>query len=123
MLDWLDANFATDLGGLSSSDAPLVGVTPLPHVQAYGFAGSRDELEDRPTIEVQVFAASYMVAGNLAEAIDAKLLTPGGHRIASNGGFVLFDQVLSITSPVEVPWDAEGVIRRFQASYSVSIRR
>lgn len=123
MLDWLDANFASDLGGMASSSSPMAGVTPLPHAQAYGLGGDRDILSDHPTIEIQVFAATYLAAGNLAERIDVKLLALGGHRFISNGQPILFDHVEVVSPPIEIPWDSENSIRRFQASYSVSIRR
>lgn len=122
LLDWVDLNFGGELGGPASTESPLAGSTPLPHVQVYGFGGSRTRLEDRPVLEVQTFAATYDVAADLAERIDTKLL---GYplRIESSGRSVVFDSVDVVSPPVEVPWDSEGTIRRFTATYSISIRR
>ena len=122
VLDWIDLEFGSELGGPATMQTPLAGSTPLPHVQAYGFGGSRTRLEDHPAIEVQVFAADYDTAADLAERIDTGLM---GYplRVESSGRSVVLDSVNVISPPVEVPWDTEGTIRRFQATYSLSIRR
>lgn len=122
LLDWIDLIFGAELGGPASMQSPLAGTTPLPHVQVYGFGGERERLNDYPTLDVAVFAADYATAANLAERIDTRLL---GYPIVveSSGRSVVLDSVEVVSLPVEVPWDPEGTIRRFQATYSISIRR
>lgn len=110
------------LGAPASVDAPTTGEDPLPWAQAYVYGGGGGPLEADFTADVAFFAPTYGAASLLARRFEARIM---GYpvRVSSSGRSVLFDSVSEVSVPAEVPWDAESKVRRFQATYSFSIRR
>ena len=102
--------------------SPTVGEDPLPWAQAYSLGGPGDQIETTATVDVHFFADTYGVASYLARRFDARFMGYP-HRVSSNGRSVLFDRVDQVSAPVEVPWDEAASVRRFQATYTLSIRR
>jgi hypothetical protein len=109
------------LAAPASVDSPTTGEDPLPWAQAYVFGGGGGQVESDFTADVAFFAPTYGAASLLARRFEARFMGYP-HRVSSNGRSVLFDSVEQISVPAEVPWGVEGV-RRFQATYSFSIRR
>jgi hypothetical protein len=109
------------LAAPTSLYSPTEGEDPLPWAQIYAVGGSGGPLENDTTVDVQFFASKYGDASLLARRFDARIMGYP-HRVSSNGRSVLFDRVETVSTPVEIDWD-QGATRRFQATYSLSIRR
>ena len=106
----------------SSSEQPIPGVDPLPWGQGYVYGGDGDQLQSFPVADVAFFAADYDTASTLARRFHARLMQYP-HRVSSSGRTVLFDRVEVVALPAEIPFVEGNGIRRFQATYSFSIRR
>lgn len=88
----------------------------LPFVRVMRIGGGRTRVSDVATVDVDVFAGSYLTAEALAEQIDDWLCGPPP-------GVALFDAVTCEVGPRELPW-ADGVrVRRWGATYQVMTRR
>lgn len=114
-LEVLDKNVGTSL--------PAAGLTGrLPFVRINHFGGDDERLNLRPTFDLEVFASTYAKASELARTIEARLI---GYpfRVSSGGRSVLVDRVEVLTPTVEVEWQQDSTIRRFQGTYQFSIRR
>lgn len=90
----------------------------LPFIRVRRTGGSNDGLNDYPTVDVDVFGASYSEAINLARRVDAYLVNGGGAP-----PIPAFDTVINTNGPHELPWDDEGAIRRFGLEYDITTRR
>lgn len=90
----------------------------LPFIRVRRTAGANDGLNDYPDVDIDVFGGSYSEAFNLARRVDAYLV---GERGASQ--IAVFDLVVNMDGPHELPWDDEGVIRRFGLQYVITTRR
>jgi hypothetical protein len=87
----------------------------LPFVRVMRVGGGRDRINDLPTVDVDVFAATFTAAEALAEDIDAWLVgPPPAPRV--------FDRVEVEIAPRELPW-GDGTVRRFNATYRIVSRR
>ncbi len=107
---------------------PLVGVgrtaveTPddledrMPFVRIMRVGGGRDRLNDQPTVDIDVFAATYTAAENLAEQIAEWLIGPPS-------GIREFDRVTCEVAPRELPWVDDNTVRRWGATYRTVTRR
>lgn len=90
--------------------------TDLPYVRVMRIGGSRTWISDIATIDVDVFAGSYIAAEALAEQITDWLSGPPP-------GVALFDAVTCEVGPRELPW-ADGVrVRRWGSTFQVVTRR
>ena len=106
-----------------SIELPSTGlVNKLPFVLVNHWGGDTDRFGQTPDIDVSVFASRYPAARDLARRIEAALL---GYpfRVSSSGRSVLVDKVEASVPTVEVEWQKDSTIRRFQGTYSLSIRR
>lgn len=118
--------YCSDLEVLDSnvgSRLPSVGLTGrMPFVRINHFGGDDERLNLRPTFDVEVFAATYAKARDLARLIETRLV---GYpfRVDSGGSSVLVDRVEVLSPTVEVEWQQDSTIRRFQGTYQFSIRR
>lgn len=83
-------------------------------VRAVRTGGPNDELDDLPSVEIDVFAPLYAVAQPLAEDVRQLLMR---RRVSP-----LIDKVLCQRGPVELEW-GDGVMRRFSATYEFVLRR
>jgi hypothetical protein len=123
MLDLIDREMATDLGGHGASvEAPTPGDTPLPAAQAYTVDGAADVTSGYAVVDVHFFADDYLQASQLARTFDSKMMGYP-HVVSSNGRSVLFDRVECIGLPTEIPWTEDNSVRRFRSTYSISFRR
>jgi hypothetical protein len=119
VLDQIEAWFAAKqqtvyTGTETPGDANLEDQLPFVRIGRTGGAPIRgSEHTDRPVIDVDVFAATRAQGKQMAKEIEQVLLARQ-HPI---------DETNVLMSPQRVPW-VEGVpIRRFYASYQVSLRR
>lgn len=88
----------------------------LPFVRVMRIGGGRSPITDVSTVDVDVFAATYVAAEALAEEITDWLCGPPP-------GPPLLDYVECVNAPRELPW-ADGVrVRRWGATFQVETRR
>ena len=88
----------------------------LPFVRVMRIGGSRTGISDVATLDVDVFADSYVAGEALAEQIADWLCGPPP-------GVALFDAVTCEVAPRELPW-ADGVrVRRWGSTFQVVTRR
>lgn len=90
--------------------------TRLPFVRVMRLGGGRTQISDVPSVDVDVFAGSYVAAEALAEQIDAWLCGPPP-------GPALVDHVVCESAPRELPWSDGIAVRRWGATYQVWTRR
>lgn len=99
----------------------------LPFIRVRRNGGTRDQLNDNATVDVDVFAATYVAAEALAEKISQYLCGPPP-PVAQ------FDRIDAINPPEELPWGGDGrnvagrhygphAVRRMGATYAVVSRR
>lgn len=87
----------------------------LPFVRVQRIGGSRDRLNDFPTVSVDVFAGSYSVAEALADDVDQWLTGPPPPLPE-------LDRATHDVAPRRLPWGDERIFR-FQAQYTITARR
>lgn len=110
----------TDLAALVGADRTAIETPPnlaelLPFVRVVRVGGGRDRINDQPTVDIDVFAATYTAAEELADQIDTWLVgPPPTPRV--------FDRVEVEVAPRELPW-GDGTVRRFNATYRIFSRR
>ena len=80
--------------------------------------GSADEIEGTWAVDIDVFGNTYATAMGHALALEAILLTPGGHVTDT----MRVDRVYQNASPAEGPWDDDAAFR-ISATYAFSARR
>lgn len=105
------------------SRLPSTGLSGrMPFVRVNVFGGDDTRMNLYPTFDLETFAATYAVASDLARRIEAKLI---GYpfSVSSGGRTVLVDRVEVLSPAVEVEWQQDSTIRRFQGTYQFSIRR
>lgn len=89
----------------------------LPFARIMRFGGASDQLNDHARVEIDVFAATYAEAEELAERIRERMVGPPP-------AVRVFDRVDCMTAPRELPWGEEdGDVRRFGAEYAITARR
>ncbi len=88
----------------------------LPFVRVVRTSGPSGRTSDTSRIDVDVFAVSYLAAEQLAERIRQYLTGPPP-------GPVLLDRVDCLIGPRELPWDEDGLVRRWGAEYEAVTRR
>ena len=104
--------FGTDLDDVETS---------LPYFRAEVIGGSGGRLQRASLVDVEHFAGTYRAAKMQAEAFSAYLL--GYPRsVTVDERLVVLDMVVETRPPVELPWD-DSRIRRFAATYQISVRR
>lgn len=101
--------------GHTGVQTPVDLVAVLPFVRVLRVGGGSGRINDYPTIEVDVFAATYAEAERLAELVRQRLVGPPPAQ-------PLLDRADCETGPHELPW-GDGEIRRFGATYTVVARR
>ncbi len=110
------------LVGLAGGDEHTGIETPvdladrLPFVRCRRIGGPSDRLNDFPRIEIDVFAATYSAAENLAETIRQWLCGPPPPLPA-------LDHAECDIGPRELPWGDGSSIRRWSAEYQITARR
>lgn len=87
----------------------------LPFVRVQRIGGSRDRLNDFPTVQVDVFADSYSVAEALADDVDQWLTGPPPPLDE-------LDRAIHDVAPRRLPWGDERIVR-FQSQYTIVTRR
>jgi hypothetical protein len=94
----------------------------LPFVMADHFGGDDERMNLYPTVDLHFFGETFAKARDLARASEARLI---GYpfRVSSGGRSVLVDRVEVLSPAVEVEWQQDSTIRRFQGTYQFSIRR
>lgn len=94
----------------------------LPFVRLGRVGGPQTKLEDRPVVDVEVFAGTLGAARNLDAGITTYLHS--GRRQADLGSNVLvvIDAVRTETTGQEIPWD-DPEIRRVASTHTLTVRR
>lgn len=87
----------------------------LPFVRVLRVGGFSDRLNDRASVDVDVFAATYTAGELLAEQVRQHLVGPPPPVGA-------LDRVDVEVAPRELPW-GDGTVRRWNATYTVIARR
>lgn len=88
----------------------------LPFVRIARTGGGSGRNSDVARFEIDVFAGTYLAAEQLAERIRQWLCGP------PPGPFEL-DRVDCLIGPRELPWDDDGLVRRWGAEYEALTRR
>ena len=93
----------------------------LMYLRAEIIGGSGGRLNRYTLMDVEHFADRYSTAKMQAEALSAYLLGyPRSVKVGER--LVVLDEVVETRPPVELPWD-DSPIRRFAATYQISVRR
>jgi hypothetical protein len=106
-----------------STDLPATDlVGNLPFVLVHHWSGDTDLFTSNPILDLSVFGASYRKARDMARLIEDRLL---GYpfRVSTGGRSVLVDKVEATSPTVEIPWQDDSTVRRFQGTYQISSRR
>lgn len=110
----------TDLEAIAGVDhtgtetpADLLGA--LPFIRVLRSGGASDRLNDFASVDIDVFAATYVQAERLAEEVRQRIVGPPPP-------VAVLDRVRCEAGPRELPW-GDGQIRRFGATYQVTARR
>lgn len=101
--------------GHTGGETPVDLVANLPFVRVLRVGGYSDVFNDHPTVDIDVYAATYTAAELLAEQIRQRLVGPPPPVWS-------IDRARCDVSPFEAPWPDETV-RRFAATYSLTTRR
>lgn len=89
----------------------------MPLVRVRRLGGSDDRITDTARVDVEVYAATYATARDLAGACQQRLLNRP--HITAAGSI---DTVTTESSPAEIPHDDQAV-RLVAATYRISFRR
>lgn len=87
----------------------------LPFIRVQRIGGSRDRLNDFPTVAVDVFAGTYTAAEALAEDVDQWITGPPPPLPE-------LDRAIHDVAPRRLPWGDERIFR-FQSQYTIVARR
>lgn len=89
----------------------------LPAIRITRFGGADDRVTDVARIDIDVFTADRASGFTISEQIRQRLL---GYPLSLTN--CIIDRVTTNTGPMEIPW-GDAIVRRRNASYSVSCRR
>jgi len=109
---------------LDLADGGAGTVTPndlqdvMPYLRVKRFGGLDDLWTDAALVSVDAFAGDRTTAHTLAEAVRQRLLT-FPHTL--DGATI--DRVTTTAGPSEVAWSDDQSVRRFTATYRVTVRR
>jgi hypothetical protein len=111
-------------GGLISAghvgtETPATLDTQLPFIRVRRVGGNSDQVNDYPTVDVEVFHSTAVNGESLAELVRQYLTTPGLPAVPLRG---VIDRVEVLTGPQELPW-ADTRVRRYGATYRITCRR
>lgn len=124
MLDFLIEQFPEVFTAANTNiEPPATGLaTNLPFGVSFHWGGDVDRFGGDVMVDLSIFAATYRKARDLARSVEDRLV---GYpfRVSSGGRSVLVDKVEIASPTVEVPWQEDSDIRRFQGTYRLSIRR
>jgi hypothetical protein len=116
-------DFAADLptGAHVGVDWPADD-SPLPFVRIEKVAPSRrTQLNDYPSVDIEVLAAKRAEAKSLIERIDSHILDYP-HSVVISSGQAVLDTVTVPIPPSAREWDSPSV-RRYAGTYQFSVRR
>lgn len=97
-------------------------VNPLPRYVVRVVDPQAGRLEARVIVDVESLAATYADAEELANEVD-EILMGYPLSVSSDGRVVLVDRVDVLSSPAELDLEGESKIRRFLATYQLTVRR
>lgn len=91
----------------------------MPFIRVQRTGGGDDLITDSAKVSIDAFGATRDDAYSLAEQIRQILLK---NPIVANG--YVIDHVATGVGPTDIPWGADASnVRRFNASYTLSVRR
>ncbi len=102
--------------GHTGVETPTDLASVLPFIRVVRTGGSSTRFSDRAMVDVDVFAGSYTAAETLAELVRQRLVGPPPSA-------ALLDRVECTIAARELPWDDDGLIRRWGGQYEVVTRR
>lgn len=106
----------TDLATVGTVTPPNLGAS-LPFVRIVRIGGAGTRFIDTARIDVDAFAATRSSAYSLAESCRQRLINVP-HVVAAGR----IDSVITDSGPHEIPW-GDPAVRRFTASYTLTVRR
>lgn len=97
-------------------------VNPLPRYIVRVVDPQAGRLEANVVVDIEALAKSYGDAERLANDVDEILM---GYPLSTSSGgrVVLVDRVEVLSSPAELDLEGESQIRRFLATYQLTVRR
>lgn len=101
--------------GRTAIETPPDLAAALPFVRVLRVGGGSDRINDRASVDVDVFAATYVAGELLAERVRQHLVGPPPP-------VAVFDRIDCEIAPRELPW-GDGTVRRWNATYLVTSRR
>jgi hypothetical protein len=106
--------------GRIGTETPATLDTQLPFIRVRRVGGNSDQVNDYPTVDVEVFHNSAVNGESLAELVRQYLTAPGLPAGVTARGVI--DRVEVLNGPQELPW-ADTRVRRFGATYRITCRR
>lgn len=109
--------WVTTVDGVTAagSETPETFTDRLPFVRILRTGGGSDWLNDRASVDIDVFAALYADGEPLAERVRQQLMGPPPP-------VVFLDRAECEIGPRELPW-GDGLVRRWHATYTLTSRR
>jgi len=108
-------DLVTDLGTTGTvSDTELLD--HLPFIRVGRIGGNDDLITDRPRLTIDVFTETRAEAFTISGTIQQRLIS-GPSKV----GTVVLDVAATLNGPQEIPWSP--AVRRYSATYQVSVRR
>lgn len=117
-----------ELDVLGGSDARVGGDMPREvddfYIRIDRVPGGRtDSFEGDFVVDIEVFSADYVRAGDIAADIEALMLAHGIHTVISGGRRWTFDGIFQNVGISDIPWESDDDTHRLLATYSFTVRR
>lgn len=113
---------AADLEPVSMGMTYDASVNPLPRYIVRVVDPGAGRLEANVVVDIETIASTYVKAEDLANDVD-EILMGYPLSVSSGGRVVLVDRVDVLSSPAELDLEGESKIRRFLATYQLTVRR
>lgn len=113
---------AADLEPVSMGMTYDASVNSLPRYIVRVVDPGAGRLEANVVVDIETIASTYVKAEGLANDVD-EILMGYPLSVSSGGRVVLVDRVDVLSSPAELDLEGESKIRRFLATYQLTVRR
>ena len=123
VFDLIDSGRAErDLSPVSMGATYDASVNPLPRYVVRVVDPQAGRLEANVIVDIEALASTYKEAERLAFDVDDIFM---GYPLSTSSGgrVVLVDRIEVLSSPAELNLEGESKIRRFLATYQLTVRR